>query len=92
MTHGRPTSLKVRLTPKERQTLEAWQRATTMPAGLARRGRIVLLLAQGRRISDIAATVGITRRFVYQWVARFLAQGLEGLADRPRRRVRREEG
>jgi transposase len=28
--------------------------------------------------------VGITRRFVYKWVQRFLAEGLQGLADKPR--------
>ena len=35
-------------------------------------------------ITDIATTVGISRRFVYKWVQRFLQQGLEGLADKPR--------
>jgi hypothetical protein len=29
--------------------------------------------------------VGIGRRFVYKWVQRFLAQGIEGLADKPGR-------
>jgi transposase len=36
-------------------------------------------------ISDVATTVGISRRFVYKWVQRFLAKGLEGLADKPGR-------
>lgn len=85
MPRGRKTSLMIRLTPAERQTLQAWQRATTIPAGRARRGRIILLLAEGRPISDIAATVGISRRFVYKWAQRFLAQGVEGLADQPGR-------
>ena len=85
MPRGRKTSLTIRLTPAERQTLQAWQRATTIPAGRARRGRIILLLAEGRPISTVAATVGISRRFVYKWVQRFLAQGVEGLADQPGR-------
>ena len=42
MARGRKTSFTIRLTPTERQTLLAWQRATTIPAGLARRGRIIL--------------------------------------------------
>jgi transposase-like protein len=89
MARGRKTSLVIRLTPAVRQTLLAWQRATTMPAGRARRGRIILLVADGMSISDVAATVGISRRFVYKWVRRFLAQGVEGLADKPGRgRVR----
>ena len=45
--------------------------------------RIVLLLADGATITDIAATVGISRRFVYKWVKRFLQEGLEGLQDKP---------
>jgi len=57
MARGRRTSLIIRLTPTERQTLLVWQRATAIPAGLARRGRIILLLADGLTITDIAATV-----------------------------------
>jgi hypothetical protein len=89
MARGRKTSLSVQLTPAERRTLLAWQRATTISAGRARRGRILLLMADGVSISDIAATVGIRRRFVYKWVQRFLDQGLEGLADHPRPGYRR---
>ena len=81
MARGRKTSFTIRLTPVERQTLLAWQRATTTPVGLARRGRIILLLADGVPISHIAAMVGMSRRFVYKWVQRFLHAGLEGLAD-----------
>jgi transposase len=32
-------------------------------------------------ITDIAATVGISRRFVYKWAQQFVEQGVEGLAD-----------
>jgi transposase-like protein len=85
MARGRKTSLTIRLTPAERQTLLAWQRATAIPAGLARRGRIILLLADGVPITAIAATVGISRRFIYKWAQRFLEQGLAGLADQPGR-------
>jgi len=89
MARGRTTSLTIRLTPAERQTLQAWQRATTISAGRARRGRIILLLADGVTISDIATTVGISRRFVYKWAQRFLEKGIEGLADKPGRGYRR---
>ena len=83
MARGRTTALTIRLTPAERQTLRAWQRATTIAAGRARRGRIILLVADGMPISDVAAIVGISRRFVYKWVQRFLEQGIEGLTDKP---------
>jgi transposase len=89
MARGRKTSLTIRLTPAERQTLLAWQRATTISAGRARRGRIILLIADRMPISDVAATVGISRRFVYKWVQRFIQEGLEGLADKPGRGYRR---
>jgi biotin operon repressor len=84
MPRGRKTAFTICLTSADRQTLLAWQRSTTIPAGRARRGRLILLLADKVSISDIALTVGISRRFVYKWVKRFLAQGIEGLADSPR--------
>jgi hypothetical protein len=89
LARRRKTALTLHLTPAERQTLHAWQRATTIPVGLARRGRIILLLADGMTITAITKTVGISRRFVYKWVQRFLEQGVEGLADKPGRGGRR---
>jgi biotin operon repressor len=90
MARGRTTSLSVQLTPAERRTLLAWQRSTTtISAGRARRGRIILLVADGMPISDVAATVGISRRFVYKWVQRFQDKGVEGLTDKPGRGYQR---
>src|SRR5215470_10716479 len=89
MARGRKTALIIRLTPEERRVLQAWQRATTISAGRARRGRILLLVADGLPISEVAATIGISRRFVYKWVQRFLEQGVEGLADKPGRGAQR---
>ena len=47
MARGRQSSLGIVLAPEERQTLERWQRSTTIAVGLARRGKIILLLAAG---------------------------------------------
>ena len=88
MARGRKTSLTIQLTAEERQALTTWQRSTTIPAGRARRGRIILQLADGVPISHIAITVGISRRFVYKWAKRFLQYGVEGLADKPGRGYR----
>ena len=91
MARGRKTSLTIRLTLPQRQTLLAWQRATTVPAGLARRARMIILLADGMTITDIAATVGMSRRHTYKWIQRFVQEGLEGLEERargPHRRLR----
>jgi hypothetical protein len=85
MARGRRTSLTIRLTPAERQALLAWQRATTISAGRARRGRIILLVADGMPISHVATTVRISRRYIYKWVQRFLQERLEGLDDKPGR-------
>jgi biotin operon repressor len=85
MAGGRTTSLMVCLTPAERQLLLAWQRSTTVPVGVARRARMILLLADGVMITAIAATVGISRRHVSKWIQRFVQKGLEGLRDQPRR-------
>src|SRR5262245_48841952 len=89
MARGRPASLTLHLTAAERQTLLAWQRSTTIRAGLLRRARMILLLADGVSITAIAATVGISRRHVYKWAQRFLEQGIEGLADKPGRGYQR---
>jgi transposase len=82
----------INLTDAERRTLRTWQRSPSVPAGLARRGRILLLLADGMPISRIAATVGISRRFVYKWVRRFQQAGLAGLTDKPGRGHRPHDG
>ena len=92
MARGRRTSLTIRLTPAERETLLAWQRATTISAGRARRGRMILLVADRVPISHIADTVGISRRFVYKWAQRFLQEGVAGLVDKPGRGRRPEPG
>ena len=91
MARGRTTSLAIRLTPAERQTLLTWQHSTLIPAGLARRSRIILLLANGVTITDIAATVGMSRRHTYKWIQRFVQEGLEGLEEKPGRGRRLEQ-
>ena len=89
MTRGRKTSLTIDLTLEERQMLLAWQQSTTIRAGYARRGRIILLVAEGMAISHIADRVGLNRRFIYKWVTRFLHERVAGLADRQGRGTRR---
>jgi transposase len=68
----------------ERLTLLLWQRSTTISAAVARRGRMVLLLADGMTITDSAAAVRVSRRFIYRWVHRFVQDGVAGLEEKPR--------
>ena len=72
MLRGRTTSLTICLTDEERRTLMTWQRSTTIPAGRARRGRIILLLADSMSLVQIAAMVSTNRHGVYKWARRFL--------------------
>jgi hypothetical protein len=85
MARGRRTSLTIRLTPTERLTLLTWQRSTTISAGLARRARLLLLLADGMTITAAAAAVGLSRRHTYKWIQRFMQEGVAGLVDKPSR-------
>jgi hypothetical protein len=75
MARGRKASLVMVLSPTERETLERWQRSTTIAAGLARR----------QSQSQVAQLVGVQRGVVRKGAKRFLAQRLEGLADAPGR-------
>jgi transposase len=43
---------------------------------------MILRVAEGMPITAIAATVGISRRFVYKWVQRLLEKGVDGLANK----------
>ena len=54
MARGRKTSFTIRLTPAERLTLLTWQRSTTISAGVARRARLLVLLAVVLQISGFS--------------------------------------
>jgi Homeodomain-like domain-containing protein len=83
MSRGRHTALHVTLTVEERQMLEWWARSTTRPYGEVQRARLVLLVAQGLPLTQVADQVHLTRRHVYKWLRRFLAAGVDGLAGPP---------
>ena len=52
------------------------------------RYRAVLeVIAEGRTVGEVAAQWGVTRQSVHGWLARYEAEGLEGLADRSHRPV-----
>ena len=81
-----PSSLlaRVELTVNERARLESWTRRGTSAQALALRSRIVLLAADGRRNTEIAAELGVHRNMVAKWRSRFLQHRLDGLTDEPR--------
>jgi transposase len=64
--------------------LLALQRKPTAPAGVVRRARAILLLADGERTVAVAGKVGLSPRHVHKWGRRFLQQGVPGLEDKLR--------
>jgi len=68
----------------DRAELERWQRASSTPAGLSRRARAVLLMAQGLSGVEIAERVGYTVVQVSRIRRRFAQSGVAGLPDRPK--------
>jgi hypothetical protein len=85
MARGRKSSWRMVLSREERQTLDRWQRSTTMAAGLARGGQLIRLRAAGHAPSHVAQAVGVQRTVVRQGARRLLAQRRDGLADAPGR-------
>lgn len=59
-------------------------RSTTLPAGLVRRARVVLLAADGVGNQVIADRVGTSRPTVNLWRGRYAQRGIAGLSDEPR--------
>jgi transposase len=64
--------------------LRTWLRSPSIPAGLARRARIITLAAQGVANTEIAELAGCSRQTVITWRQRFARHGPDGLGDRPR--------
>jgi CRP-like cAMP-binding protein len=82
MMCGRKSALRMQLTPEQAVALQMLARRNSLPHGVARRARAMLLLAEGRLpITQIAALVGVSRRHIYKWAQRFHAEGLVGLRD-----------
>ncbi len=67
-----------------RAALEGVVRRTTAAAGLVRRARIVLLVAEGEPLDRIARRLGVRPNVVRTWADRYRAGGLDALRDRPR--------
>ena len=78
--HVRP----IVVTEEDRRELERLQRASSTQAGLSRRARAVLLMAQGRSGVEIAERIGYTVIQVSRIRRRFAEGGLAGLYDRPK--------
>jgi hypothetical protein len=78
--HSRPIVLGA----AERTDLERLQRSPSVPSGLSRRARVVLLLAEHRPGVEVARMTGYTTVQISRLRRRFAAEGLAGLEDKPR--------
>ena len=74
----------IALSETDRAELERLHRASSTPAGLSRRVRAVLLMAQGLTGVEIAERVGYTVVQVSRLRRRFAEEGVAGLPERPR--------
>ena len=68
----------------DRQRLADLARLPSVPSGVAKRARIVLLAAEGVPNAQIARTVGVSRPTVIGWRDRYARGGVRALGDEPR--------
>ena len=71
----------VSVTAKQREELDGLLRRPSVAAGLAKRARAILLLAEGISVSATGRIVQMQRRHLYKWADRFERQGVAGLQD-----------
>jgi transposase len=77
-------SRSIVLSEPDRRILQRLQRSASTPAGLSRRARAVLLMAEAVSGAEVARRTGYTVVQVSRIRRRFAEQGVAGLADRPR--------
>ena len=68
----------------DRPRLEKLSRASSTPAGLARRARLVLMAAEGISNTEIEQRLEVSRPTVLRWRDRYQAKGIAGLVDEAR--------
>lgn len=80
---------------KDRAELERRASAHTSTQRQARRARVILGCAEGVALRQIAVSVGMNEHMVGEWRRRFVAEGMDGLEDKPRsgrpRRITHDE-
>src|SRR4051794_40529341 len=67
----------------EERTIRKLARARHAPADWIRRAQIIALSWDGLRVPTIATALGCSQKAVRYRLARFAANGLDGLGDRP---------
>lgn len=81
---GRTTARRPHLASWQESLLRHEMQAPTSPLAVRQRARMILRLADGWTITQIAQTEGVARMTIYKWVERWHHEGLQGLQDRKR--------
>src|SRR5712691_6532304 len=68
----------------DREKLANLARLPSVPSGLAKRARMVLLAADGMPNAEIARAAGVSRPTVISWRQRYQRGGIRALEDEPR--------
>jgi hypothetical protein len=79
------TPIRIELTSEERTELEKRARGQRVAHRDAVRARIILLIGEGRPLSEVARRVGRQRTVVRKWGERFVKKRMAGLRDKPGR-------
>src|ERR1700685_4584020 len=69
----------------DREKLGELARLPTVPSGLAKRARMILLAADGVPNAEIARVTGVSRPTVIGWRDRYESGGIPGAGDEARR-------
>lgn len=77
-------SRAITVAPEDRDLLEGLVRASTTPAGLSRRARAILLMADGLTGTVIAERTGYSPVQISRLRARYATEGVLGVGERPR--------
>ena len=80
----RTSPFAIRLSRKERETLESRARKYTLPYFEVVRAKMILMAADGMDNDQIAARLDTRREVVSQWRKRFFKERLAGLEERAR--------
>lgn len=78
------STMDLLLSSDDRRVLLSMVRSTTLAAGLVRRARIILAVADGDSYATICAAHGVTDKYIAQWKRRVVEEGIVALSDRPR--------
>src|SRR5438270_11606748 len=77
-------AIEIKLTDKQREELRSIVRRPSESAGLVRRARVVLLSDEGVSGREIALRLDLSPEHVSKIRSRFRAEGVAGLAERPK--------